>query len=228
MKKRFSWHKIGIAELTQPSVVTLLIANAVPLLGVLFLGWSIFPLLVLFWLENVIVGFINVLKMLFASPKSAGQWVAKLGAIPFFCFHYGMFTFVHGIFVFLMFGGLMMDNPEFPTTGNIAQVFDFYQLWWGFLALFLSHLISFIFNYIGKGEYKQTKLNELMQEPYGRVVVLHVTIILGAFLIGVFGSPIFALILLIALKTVIDVQAHLRQHKKYEEKRAEETEMVND
>ncbi len=222
IKKQLSWQKIGVAELIQPSVATLIIANVVPLFGVLFLGWKIFPLLVLFWLENVIVGVFNVFKMLLASPSSPGQWVAKIGAIPFFCFHYGIFTLVHGLFVFLMFGGLLMDSPDFPTPSVIGDAFGTFQLGWAALALFLSHLISFIINYIGKGEYKQSKLNELMQQPYSRVVVLHVTIILGGFLIAFFGSPIFALILLIALKTVIDIQAHVKQHKRYEEKRAEE------
>ena len=221
MKNRLSWQKIGIAELTRPSVATLLIANVLPLFGVLFLGWKIFPLLVLFWLENVIVGVFNVFKMLVASPTSPGQWVAKLVAIPFFCFHYGMFTLVHGIFVFVLFGGVLMDSPDFPTPAVVAQVFGDFQIGWAALALFISHLVSFIFNYIGKGEYKQANLNGLMGQPYGRVVVLHVTIIAGGLLISMFGSPIFALILLLVLKTVIDIQAHLREHKKYSERQVE-------
>jgi hypothetical protein len=221
MKNRLSWQKIGVTELTRPSVATLLIANVLPLFGVLFLGWKIFPLLVLFWLENVIVGVFNVFKMLVASPTSGKQWVAKVGAIPFFCFHYGMFTLVHGIFVFVMFGGILMDSPDFPTPAAVAQVFGDFQIGWAALALFISHLVSFIFNYIGKGEYKQVNLNALMGEPYGRVVVLHVTIIVGGFLIAFLGSPIFALILLLVLKTVIDIQAHLREHKKYSERQVE-------
>ena len=221
MKNFFTWQKIGAAELLRPSVATLLIANILPLLGVIFLKWEVFPLLVVFWLENVIVGVFNVLKMLLASPASGKQWGTKVVAIPFFCFHYGMFTAVHGMFVFLMFGGILVGEPEFPTPGNLARVFDIYQLWWAVLALFISHLVSFIFNYIGRGEYKQANVNTLMGQPYARVVILHVTIIIGAFLIGIFGSPVFALILLIALKAVIDIQAHLREHKKYAEKQAE-------
>jgi uncharacterized membrane protein len=114
-----------------------------------------------------------------------------------------------------------MDRPDFPTPAVVAQVFGDFQIGWAALALFISHLVSFIFNYIGKGEYKQVNLNALMGEPYGRVVVLHVTIIVGGFLIAFLGSPIFALILLLVLKTVIDIQAHLREHKKYSERQVE-------
>jgi hypothetical protein len=187
----------------------------------LFLGWKIFPLLVLFWLENVIVGVFNVFKMLVASPTSPGQWAAKVFTIPFFCVHYGIFTLVHGVFVFVLFGDIFMQGAEFPSVTAVSQVFGGFQIGWAALALFLSHLVSFIFNYIGKGEYKQSKVNDLMAQPYGRVVILHVTILAGGFLIGALGSPIFALLILIVLKTVIDIQAHLREHKKYSEQRGE-------
>jgi hypothetical protein len=43
--------------------------------------------------------------------------------------------------------------------------------------------------------------------------VLHLTIILGAFVIGAFGTPIAALVLLVGLKTLIDVGLHLREHR---------------
>jgi hypothetical protein len=52
----------------QPSVVALVLANLVPLAGVFIFHWEVFPLLFLFWLENVVIGILNVLKMLFASP----------------------------------------------------------------------------------------------------------------------------------------------------------------
>jgi hypothetical protein len=35
----------------------------------------------------------------------------------------------------------------------------------------------------------------------------------GAFLTGMIGSPVGILIVLIALRTIIDVKFHLRQHK---------------
>jgi hypothetical protein len=79
-------------------------ANLVPLAGVLFWDWSVFALPALFWMENVVVGALFALRLLCADPADAALWPAKLFMVPFFCLHYGMFTAVHGIFVFTLFG----------------------------------------------------------------------------------------------------------------------------
>src|SRR5437870_10558218 len=80
-----------------PSAVVLVAANLVPLAGVLFFGWTVFATLLLFWLENVVVGGFNIARMLSAQPQSPAMWAAKLFLIPFFVFHYGMFVTVHGV-----------------------------------------------------------------------------------------------------------------------------------
>ena len=202
------------SDLSRLSVIVLILANLVPLYGVIFLGWKVFLLMMLFWTENVIIGFFNVLKMLLCKPDQPQVWLGKLAAIPFFCIHYGIFTMVHGVFVFFVFGGWMEGGPSFPNLSVIADDIGRFQIIWGILALFLSHMISFIVNYIGKGEYKKRDLNQLVTEPYTRVVILHITIIVGAFLMAILGGPIGGLILLIALKTLVDVLAHLKQHNK--------------
>ena len=51
-----------------------------------------------------------------------------------------------------------------------------------------------------------------MGAPYARVVVLHVTIIIGAFVSMILGTPIGALIVLVLLKTGLDLSFHRREH----------------
>lgn len=107
----------------------MLIANAVPLLGVLFLGWDAFTIVALYWLENVVIGLFNALKMARCPPdgslltniqsgtrdSSDGRKVSrgfsrimwfgwKLFLIAFFCFHYGFFCMGHGMFVWILLG----------------------------------------------------------------------------------------------------------------------------
>jgi hypothetical protein len=212
---RLSWLMPGRADLLTPSVMLLVAANLLPLYGVCFLGWEVFPVLLLFWVENVIVGVLNVFKMLVASPSRPTGWLVKVFMIPFFCFHYGMFTLVHGIFVFGLFGGYFTSGAGFPDEASLLGAIGNFRLGWAILALFLSHAASFAINYLGKGEYRQASLKDLMQQPYGRVVLLHVTIVIGGFLVTLLGSPVFALVLLVLLKGTIDVQVHIREHKRY-------------
>ena len=47
----------------------LLAANLVPVAGVLLWDWSVFALIALFWMENVIVGVFFALRMLCADPR---------------------------------------------------------------------------------------------------------------------------------------------------------------
>ena len=79
-------------------------------------------------------------------------------------------------------------------------------------ALFLSHGASFFLNYLGKREYLTTSPIRQMFAPYGRVVVLHLTILIGAFAVAILGAPIGALVVLVVLKTAFDLRLHLRQH----------------
>ena len=144
-----------------------------------------------------------------AKGNSTGS---KLSAILFFCVHYGLFTFVHGVFVIIVFGGadqLDTGNPGFPP---IISSLGNYGILWGIITLLVSHGLSFGINYLGKGEYKEATLNGLMSEPYSRVVVLHLVIIFGGVLITFLGSPEVALVALIVIKLRIDILAHLRQH----------------
>ena len=94
MKHYLSWQKIGISELSKPSVLTLLVANLVPLYGVLFLSWNVFTLLIVFWMENVVVGVFNVFKMVFATPGELAKWLTKIFLIPLFCFTFALSAFI--------------------------------------------------------------------------------------------------------------------------------------
>jgi hypothetical protein len=199
----------------RPSVVALLLANLIPVLGVLVLGWEVFPLLLLFWFENVILGALNVLKMLLASPANPINWAAKIFIIPFFCVHYGMFTFVHGVFVVGLFGGAFKPGARFPTAETFWQAAQENHLGWAILGLSVSHAVSFATNYLGRAEYRQASLPMLMQQPYGRIVVLHLTILGGGFLMMALHSPTVGLVLLVALKTALDLRGHLKERKKF-------------
>ena len=224
------------------AVAALLAVNLIPLAGVLLLGWRLSDLMLLYWLENGIIGAFTVLKILTSrvpagEPGAArgevlGPLAHRLGAVGtamFFTVHYGIFWTVHGVFVRLFFapapgpfgggwsgpglpgagfGGVPMGAESLgPAVGAVSGGFAL-----ALVSLVVSHGTSYVVNFLGRGEDRSLSPLALMQRPYGRVIVLHVTILGGGLFAMFLGQPLLSLVLLVALKTGIDVHAHLREH----------------
>jgi len=196
----------AIAPLTL-STAALVLANLLPLGAVLLGWWSAFKVLVLFWAENVVIGLFNVARMLalLVLKREGGMLVL----MPFFGAHYGMFTFVHGMFVIAMLGPPGANG----MADGIALLLAPEGLLLALFALVASHGFSFVVNFLLGGEWRQEDGTRLMMQPYGRVVVLHLVIIAGGALVLALGEPAWALVLLVLLKIGIDIVAHRRQHR---------------
>ena len=197
------------------SAFALVLANAVPLIGVVVLGWQVFPLVLLYWLENVVVGGFNVLRMLCARPRDGVRWAAKAFLVPFFIVHFGMFTATHGLFVFTLFDEGPRLQGFFPRPGEVLAAIQRTGVGLAVLALVASHGFSFVRNYLVAGEYRRASLQQLMHQPYHRVVILHLTILGGGFVTLLLKSPLAALVILVALKTAVDLRAHLAERSRF-------------
>ena len=190
---------------TATSVLTLMVANLIPLAGVLFLGWDLGQIMVLFWAENAVIGFFTLIKLVMMA-----RWMSLVVG-PFFVAHYGGFMAGHFIFVYFLFvRGIDATGSEPAVLPALKALFI--PLWPALAALFVSHGVSFFTNYIGRGEYKRHDLQSVMTAPYKRIVLLHVTLIVGGWLIMALGTPLPALVFLVVLKTVTDLRAHRREH----------------
>ena len=210
------------------SIAALTVANLVPLLGVFFLGWEAAAIVLLYWIENLIVGFFNILRMIMVKVESPAKQFQKLFIIPFFCVHFGGFCAGHGFFLLTFF---KIGSPDQALSSSGAWLGPLVflellysvimQLWqsrppglvWPAVGLFISHGISFIRNFINRQEYLSLKLNEVMFQPYKRIVLMHVSIIAGGFFILKLGSPVALLCILIFLKIGMDIWLHKRSHR---------------
>jgi hypothetical protein len=196
----------------------LILANAVPLVGVAAFGWDLHSLLVVYWLESGAVGVATVAKI----RRAEGDDGQRLPSIQFdgrsidwfvgrgnllvagvFVVHYGLFWFVHGVFV-LFFPLFFPDlDPASPAVVAVAAV-----------GLAAYHAVSYRANYIEGGEYERTGPVTLMTQPYRRVFVLHLTVVLGAFGVAGLGAPIGALIVMVLVKTALDLWGHWKEHER--------------
>ena len=202
------------------SLILLLVVNLLPLVGVLWLDWDVVGLLVLYWSENLILGFYTILKMLTKSPR---------GGLPltlFFCLHYGGFCVGHGIFLLSVLLDVDVDTqPEHPWPlflvfpqvflSVVKQVMAHAPTDWvlPFAALVISHGVSFVSNFLLGGEREELRLSELMVAPYSRIFLLHIAIIFGGMATIAMGQPLAMLVILVLLKSALDITLHLRQHR---------------
>lgn len=213
-------NSIGVEKLTSS---VLIIANLIPLIGVLFYDWDLQSVMLLYWLENLVVGAINVIRILFiAADKNI---IERLFTSVFFTFHYGLFCVAHGTLLFellsiridglddmfspiaMIQNGSLIINYLQNTMGNTAGL--------ALIGMIISHAFSLRTHYFKGGEMKRITVSDAMTMPYQRIVVMHIGLIGGAFLIEEFGSTVLLLVALIVAKIATDVMFHRREHRRF-------------
>ena len=218
------------AEVSQPltpdraefwPLATLILANLLPIVGVFLWGWDLTDLLMLYWIENAVIGAYTVLTLLVAwreGPSLGARIATKLFIVPFFLFHYGMFWFVHGVFLMGFFGlgpRLLDGGPQSFLLAPMQDVLTRADaLMWPLIAIAVSHGVDFVTNFLVSGEFRRVPEPELMGRPYGRVVVLHVSIVVGGFLALYLGPSQGVLVMFVIVKIVADVMGHLRSQRR--------------
>lgn len=207
LSRRKDWLSLG----------ALILANLVPLGGAIFAGWDAATLLVVYWAENLVVGFYTVLRMIFAKAQHPLGHLRKFFLVPFFCFHYGAFCAVHGFFLVALFkiGG---DLHELRLWGGLFSVFGHLlrtapqMLVWPMVGLAFSHGVSFVENYLRGGEYERTSAQAAVGRAYQRIGVMHIAVIGSGFFAMNLGSPRGLVVLIVAVKLVLDLLFHIRSH----------------
>lgn len=186
------------------TIAGIVLGNLVPLAGVFYWGWELFDIFYLYWIENVIIGVFTLLRMLALGAR--GGVFGLFGSLfmcAFFTVHYGMFCMGHG----MIMTDILVELP-FPLTET-----NLFMLPWliempGFnLALAGIFLVEAIFNFtaLRRDIEADRGVKAVMFMPYGRIVILHLTIILGGMLSLSFGFPPLMLVFLIVLKIFYDI-----------------------
>lgn len=206
-------------------LAALILANLAPVVGVLFFGWDAHYLLLLYWLENLVVGAWTLVRMLH---------VGGLRVLPqsaFFTFHYSFFCAGHGIFILTLTDLPGEAPPEDFDDEGFVLLMPFRMLISQFgwianempglfglplLAFAISHGVSTLYHHFIDREDAERDPDDIMFDPYKRIVALHIAIILGAMAIIETGATTVApaLLLLVAVKTAIDVHQHRSAHRK--------------
>ena len=187
------------------------ISAAIIAYGVLVLRWPVFIVMALFWFENVVIGGFNVLRMLLSGMRMGpAALVGACAMSAFFTLHYGLFTAVHGTFVVMLFGVPELGREAMnggllpPLQRMLEHMIADRDGWLAMLAIIVVQAVAFVRWSVETRE-QPTPLKELMGAPYGRVMILHVTLIACGFLVMSLKAPVLGALLLVALKLVYDL-----------------------
>ncbi len=177
-------------------------------------------LLGLYWLECVIVGLFNVLKM-FLVPIKLGpaadehpvggfilRTLGRLFCSAFFLFHYGFFL----VCCLALIGGIEGEEMKIRRLSSSQDLTQVHDLLMASLFLVAGHAISFVWNYVVKKEYRQRTMQDQMIKPYGRVFVMFFSLVIGGILVSSLRLPVLLMVVFVAIKIAADLYAHFSDH----------------
>lgn len=218
-------------------MIASLVANVVALVGLLFLGWSVWTAVAIYWLENVLSlpvlwyrvrrGFPRMshreLEAYLAARDSEssngvseggrlravvareGQSRAAGYAARRLVVFYGFFAAAHGVFVFVL--GIFSTSMAAGATEGAPDLAAF-----DWRAIAVAGLLILAADLLGLRLDRRPVMPDVGAYT-GRMIVLHVTIVLGAFAITIFGGAGLA-ILFVALKTAADLATAERSRRR--------------
>jgi hypothetical protein len=178
-------------------------ANLLPIVGMFVWDWSPIQIFMAYALETVVIGIFTLIKLAIASAsQGAGDWYSSgqktrqpgIMFMLFFLVHYGLFVVVQT--------GLFIQASGIGSKYKIS-FFDFFLHWpqylgpdaWSVLIGFIiSYGFNFLWNFIRPGLYKTIPPMILMFQPYGRIFIQQVTVILGSIFLTFGAGRIFILI----------------------------------
>lgn len=186
------------------SVIVLVIANLTPIIGVCVFGWRLFPIVLLYWAETGIIALYAVVKVFV---------IDKIWAFPFvllFLLFVGLFMTGH----YILINGWLNGGTADVTSENLPNFHTLSIISLSLAPLVVSYGVSFVHDFLGKKEYLTTMSDDVMNRVYVRVIILQISILVGAVIAAALeSSAVTVLVLIVCCKTVVDLIVYLKMHK---------------
>lgn len=169
-----------------------------------------FAIVMVYFLETIIIGFIHSYKMHYVGKYSRTQRNVE-GQNPnfkvgFFIVHYSFFVAVQSIFVFAIFSLSDYNIKEpFNLIANFKYVLTLKGIGYALGVTFVMLAVQTYFSFIKTKMYNFYTVDRLFMQPYLRIFVQQFTVILAIFFIVFFPSGIMAAVLLILIRLFVDL-----------------------
>lgn len=190
----------------------IIVANLIPVYGVWFLGWSAVEVFTVYAMETLIVGMLTVLKLLIATlARGKDSWhnqgsvsrVTGLFFVLFFILHFGIFAAVQTT-IFSSVAGI--------SRGSAGSMHFFFH-WWEYInrdmaymlgGFVIAYLVRDFFPFLFRQQYRTIPMMILMFQPYGRIFIQQITVILGSMFL-IFGAGKIFILVFAAIKICFEV-----------------------
>jgi hypothetical protein len=205
------------AVLRNPVALTGLAVDLLPIWAVLAWGWGAIPLVLLYWLENVVIGVFTIPRVVMASIAKSG-WIGVIGglwAAALFSLHYGLFCFGHGGILLEVFGNTegwaTADTLVGLIGGLVEAALSFGQdMSWVLAAIVVWHAFVFTRDYILGVEWRKADAQNESFSPYGRVIVFHIGVFVVAGTLEFLGDPAIGALALVIARAAWGLRANMR------------------
>jgi hypothetical protein len=206
------------ALLRQPTILALLVANFVPLVGVLLLGRDVGGLVLLYCLEALLMQVFFAARIV---TNTEGSLAEKVAFLPFFTAGYLVVLGGETLFALVTFYTRSHDGPTFMSMSpqELWAVFEtaVHTEGTAYLAVCLafyagSHGWSFVRNYY-RTSARDQDLEWLVFKPFGRVAAVALVVIPGGMLLYFHGSTWYFALALAAFKSGADLLSHWGEHR---------------
>lgn len=203
-----SW-RYWSAVARNPVALSGVLVDLLPIWGVLVWGWDAIALVMLYWLENLLLGARTLARIIAANIAENRLWglLTGLGTCAFFIVHYGIFNFGHGGILLEVFGVWQELEGLNTLPGSIKALIGGalstgIHMEWVLLVLGAWYAFAFVHDDMLTGDWMKLKSTNVMFEPYGRLIVFHLAVFFVAGMLEFLGDAgLGALILVLARAT---------------------------
>lgn len=202
------------------TAASLIITNLFLLVCAIIFEWRIYDQVMVFWSENLVIGFYTLIKIPFCRPVSSDMIdhlpvspkYAVYVLIPFFLLGFLIFCALH----LALIHGLFADDVEAYARAHEQDLFpqiDWIPVLIAVCALMVNHGISLGINFFGRKEYMRYTMTDMFTVPYKRLVFVHMAVMISGLTLNSFGhESVFAVILFFAVKIWVDYRRHKAEH----------------
>ena len=177
----------------------IVLINLIPLIQVIVGEWTVVQIVLLYWLESLLVLVLDLMIMQVPLPgKDENKRIPLLSsftvsfALPFLLLQAVGLSLAY---FFIEIDGASLEQAELGKPG----------LWWALLAMVVAHAFD-LWQSSKASDCNRLELHQVLQvEVTARIVAIQIVMIVGAVMAILLGQPIWILLTLVLIKTVIDL-----------------------